>query len=171
MSDIRLHESWLAPLRPEFDEPYMKALKTFLAQERAAGQRIFPRPTEWFRALDLTPLDQVRVVILGQDPYHGEGQAHGLAFSVQPGVRPPPSLVNIYKDCRLYTWGRCGVAGAEEAVRVRVDAGAREDASWAERVGLDAGGGRAYEQRRGGLDRWWTGALAGFALLVPIAGG
>ena len=100
MSDIRLHESWLAPLRPEFDEPYMKALKTFLAQERAAGQRIFPRPTEWFRALDLTPLDQVRVVILGQDPYHGAGQAHGLCFSVQPGVSPPPSLQNIFKELK-----------------------------------------------------------------------
>ncbi|MEJ8630796.1 uracil-DNA glycosylase [Sphingomonas sp. I4] len=68
MSDIRLHESWLEPLRSEFDEPYMQALKTFLADERASGQRVFPRPTEWFRALDLTPLDQVRVVILGQDP-------------------------------------------------------------------------------------------------------
>ena len=132
MSDIRLHESWLAPLRPEFDEPYMKALKTFLAQERAAGQRIFPRPTEWFRALDLTPLDQVRVVILGQDPYHGEGQAHGLAFSVQPGVRPPPSLVNIYKEMAddlgiappghglLDHWARQGVLLLNSVLTVRM---------------------------------------------------
>ena len=62
------------------------------------GKIIFPNGANWFRALDLTPLDEVRVVILGQDPYHGEGQAHGLCFSVPPGVRPPPSLVNIFKE-------------------------------------------------------------------------
>ncbi len=76
----------------------MAALKVFLSGERAKGKRIFPMASEWFRALDLTPLDKVRVVILGQDPYHGAGQAHGLCFSVKPGVPPPPSLVNIYKE-------------------------------------------------------------------------
>ena len=76
----------------------MAALKQFLTSEKAAGKRIFPKGALWFRALDLTPLGDVRVVILGQDPYHGEGQAHGLCFSVPPGVRPPPSLVNIYKE-------------------------------------------------------------------------
>ena len=96
--DVKLHPAWREPLREEFGSDYMRALKDFLAAEKAAGQRIFPRAGEWFRALDLTPLDQVRVVILGQDPYHGEGQAHGLCFSVRPGVRPPPSLVNIYKE-------------------------------------------------------------------------
>lgn len=95
---IRLHESWREPLQAEFDQPYMTSLRAFLLAERAAGKRIYPRGSEWFRALDLTPLDAVRVVILGQDPYHGEGQAHGLCFSVQPGVRPPPSLINIYKE-------------------------------------------------------------------------
>ncbi|MEO7169973.1 MAG: uracil-DNA glycosylase [Pseudomonadota bacterium] len=99
MSDgVKLHPSWLEPLRPEFDSPYMAALKTYLVAEKAAGRRIFPKGNEWFRALDLTALEDVRVVILGQDPYHGEGQAHGLCFSVQPGVRPPPSLVNMYKE-------------------------------------------------------------------------
>jgi uracil-DNA glycosylase len=99
MSDsVKLHPSWLEPLRPEFDSPYMAALKAWLVAEKAAGKRIFPKGNEWFRALDLTALEDVRVVILGQDPYHGEGQAHGLCFSVQPGVRPPPSLVNIYKE-------------------------------------------------------------------------
>jgi uracil-DNA glycosylase len=96
--DIRLHESWLDPLRGEFDQSYMADLKRFLSEQRALGRTIFPRPANWFRALDLTPLDKVRVVILGQDPYHGEGQAHGLCFSVMPGVRPPPSLVNIFKE-------------------------------------------------------------------------
>jgi uracil-DNA glycosylase len=99
MSDnIALHESWKAPLRPEFDADYMAQLRSFLVTEKAAGKRIFPKGAEWFRAMDLTPLDKVRVVILGQDPYHGPGQAHGLCFSVKPGVPPPPSLVNIYKE-------------------------------------------------------------------------
>ena len=99
MSDsIGLHESWKAPLRPEFDADYMAQLRSFLVAEKAAGKRIFPKGAEWFRAMDLTPLDKVRVVILGQDPYHGPGQAHGLCFSVKPGVPPPPSLVNIYKE-------------------------------------------------------------------------
>lgn len=97
---VKLDPSWLQPLQPEFASPYMAALKAFLLQERAAGKRIFPKGGEWFRALDLTPLDKVRVVILGQDPYHGPGQAHGLCFSVLPGVRTPPSLVNIYKELR-----------------------------------------------------------------------
>jgi uracil-DNA glycosylase len=99
MSDaIALEPSWKIPLLPEFKSAYMAALRAFLVAEKKAGKRVFPKGSEWFRALDLTPLDKVRVVILGQDPYHGEGQAHGLCFSVQPGVRPPPSLVNIYKE-------------------------------------------------------------------------
>lgn len=98
MSTVKLHPSWLAPLKEEFAQPYMAALRDYLRAEKAAGKRIFPASSAWLRALDLTPLEQVRVVILGQDPYHGEGQAHGLCFSVQPGVRVPPSLVNIYKE-------------------------------------------------------------------------
>ncbi len=97
---VMLHESWKAPLQSEFDAPYMVALKEFLVAERDKGKRIFPKGSEWFHALDATPLEQVRVVILGQDPYHGEGQAHGLCFSVKPGVRPPPSLINIYKEMK-----------------------------------------------------------------------
>jgi uracil-DNA glycosylase len=98
MSEIALHESWKTPLLPEFKSDYMASLKSFLVAEKAAGKTIYPKGAEWFRALDLTPLDKVRVVILGQDPYHGPGQAHGLCFSVNPGVRPPPSLLNIYKE-------------------------------------------------------------------------
>ena len=96
--EIRLEESWRRALAGEFAEPYMHDLRAFLLSEREKGRRIYPRASNWFRALDLTPLDKVRVVILGQDPYHGPGQAHGLCFSVQPGVKIPPSLVNIYKE-------------------------------------------------------------------------
>jgi uracil-DNA glycosylase len=98
MTDVKIGESWKAPLAAEFSSPYMAELKAFLLEQKQEGRRIFPKGAEYFRALDLTPLDEVRVVILGQDPYHGEGQAHGLCFSVQPGVRIPPSLVNIYKE-------------------------------------------------------------------------
>ena len=120
-SDVRLEESWKEALGSEFSSPYMQELKTFLMAEKAAGKRIFPRGPDYFRALDLTPIDRVRVVILGQDPYHGAGQAHGLCFSVQPGVRIPPSLVNIYKELQsdlgipparhgfLESWARQGV--------------------------------------------------------------
>ena len=96
--DIKLEPGWRERLRGEFEQPYMGELKRFLVAERERGRRIFPRGSEWFRALDLTPLERVRVVILGQDPYHGEGQAHGLCFSVEPGVPPPPSLINIFKE-------------------------------------------------------------------------
>ncbi|GLV24427.1 uracil-DNA glycosylase [Sphingobium sp. Cam5-1] len=118
---IKLDESWRAPLREEFDRPYMQGLKTFLEEEKRQGKRIFPKGSEYFRALDLTPLGHVKAVILGQDPYHGEGQAHGLCFSVQPGVRTPPSLKNIYKELKsdlgidaprhgfLEHWARQGV--------------------------------------------------------------
>lgn len=95
---VRLQESWKQALSKEFDSAYMGTLKSFLQAEKQAGKQIFPKGSEYFRALDLTPLDKVSVVILGQDPYHGEGQAHGLSFSVRPGVRIPPSLVNIYKE-------------------------------------------------------------------------
>jgi uracil-DNA glycosylase len=91
-------ESWRAALSGMTGGADGLALERFLRDEEAAGKRIFPERGAWLRALELTPLDAVRVVILGQDPYHGEGQAHGLSFSVPPGVRPPPSLVNIYKE-------------------------------------------------------------------------
>lgn len=120
-AEVRLGDSWKAVLGEEFSRSYMHDLKAFLQREKADGKHIFPKGAEYFRALDLTPLDDVRVVILGQDPYHGAGQAHGLCFSVQPGVRIPPSLVNIYKEMQsdlgipparhgfLEHWARQGV--------------------------------------------------------------
>ncbi|MEH6518396.1 MAG: uracil-DNA glycosylase [Halioglobus sp.] len=93
-----LEASWQAHLQEEFEQPYMKALVGFLRRERDAGKRIFPAADDMFGALNHTPLPRVKVVILGQDPYHGEGQAHGLCFSVRPGVPVPPSLRNIYKE-------------------------------------------------------------------------
>jgi uracil-DNA glycosylase len=93
-----LDPSWQRVLGAEFDKPYMQNLAAFLAAERAAGKVIFPPEPLVFNAFNHTPFEQVRVVIIGQDPYHGEGQAHGLSFSVPEGIKPPPSLVNIFKE-------------------------------------------------------------------------
>ena len=98
----QLHPSWQAVIGDEFNKPYMQALRTFLSQEKAAGKTIYPPSPLIFNAFNHTPFDQVRVVIIGQDPYHGENkgqtQAHGLSFSVPPGLDLPPSLQNIFKE-------------------------------------------------------------------------
>ena len=121
IATARLDESWKKALSTELESSYMADLRSFLEAEMANGKKIFPTPPEYFAALNLTPLDQVKVVILGQDPYHGDGQAHGLCFSVQPDVRTPPSLKNIYKELdadlripkpshgNLDNWARQGV--------------------------------------------------------------
>ena len=97
-SSIKLEKNWLDVIGGEFTQPYMTKLKHFLQQEKAAGRIIYPKGTEIFNALNTTAFDNVRVVIIGQDPYHGEGQAHGLCFSVRKGIAIPPSLINIYKE-------------------------------------------------------------------------
>jgi uracil-DNA glycosylase len=96
--DIKLNSSWLSVLADEFEKPYMDHLHDFLLKEKQDGKTLFPPGKQIFQALDRTSFEDVKVVILGQDPYHGPGQAHGLSFSVQPGVPAPPSLVNIYKE-------------------------------------------------------------------------
>tara|TARA_R110001592_G_scaffold146000_4_gene369924 strand:- start:1691 stop:2371 length:681 start_codon:yes stop_codon:yes gene_type:complete len=98
MQRVKLEESWKRILSPEFELDYMRDLREFLRKEKAAGQTIFPAGSEIFNALNSTPFDRVKVVILGQDPYHGPGQAHGLCFSVRSSVALPPSLKNIYKE-------------------------------------------------------------------------
>ncbi|AMO56913.1 uracil-DNA glycosylase [Endozoicomonas montiporae] len=98
MREVRLESTWKAHLQDEFDKEYIQTLRAFLLAEKAAGKTIYPRGDEYFQALNLTPFEQVKVVILGQDPYHGPGQAHGLSFSVRPDIAIPPSLVNMYKE-------------------------------------------------------------------------
>lgn len=98
MSEVQLESGWLKYLQPEFEAETMQSLRRFLIGEAQANKTIYPAQSEVYAALNTTPFDQVRVVILGQDPYHGPGQAHGLSFSVPDGVRPPPSLKNIYKE-------------------------------------------------------------------------
>lgn len=93
-----IHESWKTALKDEFSKPYFELLKTFLVAEKKSGQKVFPPGKLIFNAFDTTPFDEVKVVILGQDPYHGPRQAHGLCFSVTKDVPTPPSLKNIYKE-------------------------------------------------------------------------
>lgn len=90
--------SWQAVLGEQFEQPYMKRLEQFLCEAVKGGSQIYPPANDWFHALEVTALSEVKVVILGQDPYHQPEQAHGLCFSVLPGVKTPPSLVNIYKE-------------------------------------------------------------------------
>ena len=129
--EVRIEESWKRALAAEFGKPYFESLVHFLRQEKAAGKRIYPPGSQIFRAFDLTPLDQVKVVILGQDPYHGLGQAHGLSFSVPEGVPAPPSLKNIFKEIEsdlgvkmsgypnLEKWARQGVLLLNAVLTVR----------------------------------------------------
>ena len=101
--DVQIEESWKAVLKPEFSKSYFQNIVTFLKTEKMAGKTIYPPGSLIFNAFNTTPFDNVKVVILGQDPYHGPGQAHGLCFSVNNGVPPPPSLVNIFKELQSDT--------------------------------------------------------------------
>lgn len=140
---IDLHPSWLAHLADEFDQPYMQQLKQFLLLQKQAGKVIYPESKNIFNAFNSTPLDQVKVVILGQDPYHGPNQAHGLCFSVQPGIRPPPSLQNMFKELNrdfgfdiprhgcLQSWASQGVLLLNATLTVeQAQAGSHQGQGW-----------------------------------------
>ena len=98
LNKVQLTPSWLEPLSDEFSLPYMRSLKAFLQDQKQKGRTIYPKGDEIFQALNSTPLKEIKAVILGQDPYHGPDQAHGLSFSVKTGTKLPPSLVNIFKE-------------------------------------------------------------------------
>lgn len=129
--NVKIEQSWKDALAGEFEKPYFASLVRFLHEEKAAGQRIFPPGSQIFRAFDLTPVSELKVVILGQDPYHGSGQAHGLSFSVPDGVPAPPSLKNIFKEIEadlgvkmsgypnLEKWARQGVLLLNAVLTVR----------------------------------------------------
>ena len=139
----KLDPTWLDIVGQEFQQPYMQRLKQFLAAERAAGKTIYPKGGHIFNALNTTPFDQVKVVILGQDPYHGPQQAHGLSFSVRSGIRFPPSLLNIFKELRdshgmtmpksgdLTPWAQQGVLLLNSVLTVEAhNAGSHADKGW-----------------------------------------
>lgn len=141
--DIILESSWKNHLAAEFKKPYMKNLRAFLRQEKAARKYIYPKGSEIFKAFEWTPFDEVKVVILGQDPYHGPMQAHGLCFSVPVGVKTPPSLMNIYKELQsdlgikppsegcLESWAKQGVLLLNSVLTVeRGAAGSHQGKGW-----------------------------------------
>ena len=129
--EVRIEQSWKNALAGEFGKPYFESLVRFLRSEKAAGQTIYPPGSQIFRAFDLTPVENLKVVILGQDPYHGPGQAHGLSFSVSAGLPAPPSLKNIFKEIEsdlgvkmsgypdLEKWARQGVLLLNAVLTVR----------------------------------------------------
>ena len=129
--DVRIEQSWKNALAAEFGKPYFEALVRFLREEKAAGKSIYPPGSQLFRAFDLTPVQDVKVVVLGQDPYHGQGQAHGLSFSVPANIPAPPSLKNIFKEIEsdlgirmsgypdLEKWARQGVLLLNAVLTVR----------------------------------------------------
>jgi uracil-DNA glycosylase len=140
----KLHPSWLPALQNEFQKPYILGLNQFLAQENKQGKSVYPKPSGVFNAFNLTPFNEVKVVILGQDPYHGAKQAHGLSFSVQKGVAVPPSLRNIYKELQtdipgfnmpshgnLSSWAKQGVLLLNATLTVREnEPGSHQKMGW-----------------------------------------
>ncbi len=129
--DVKIEQSWKDALAGEFEKPYFASLVRFLHEEKAAGKKVFPPGSQIFRAFELTPVPQLKVVILGQDPYHGLGQAHGLSFSVPRNMPAPPSLKNIFKEIEndlgvrmsgypdLEKWARQGVLLLNAILTVR----------------------------------------------------
>ncbi len=142
-TEIKLEPSWLALLKDEFEQPYMQALKKFLLTQKQQDKVIYPASDLIFNALNTTPFDSVKVVILGQDPYHGPNQAHGLCFSVLPDVRLPPSLLNIFKELQqdlgfaipahgyLQSWAEQGVLLLNATLTVEQNqAGSHQKRGW-----------------------------------------
>jgi uracil-DNA glycosylase len=142
---VKIEAGWKEALMSEWSKPYFQQLRAFLVQEMQAGQVVYPPASLIFNAFNLTPFDQVKVVIIGQDPYHGPGQAHGLCFSVPAGIRVPPSLHNIYKELQedvgitmpdhgnLEKWARQGVLLLNAMLTVRAhQAGSHQRKGWEE---------------------------------------
>lgn len=144
MSDnVNIEPSWKEALAYEFKQPYFAAIRQFILTERQKGKRVYPPGAQIFNAFNLTPFDQVKVVILGQDPYHGPGQAHGLSFSVPQGIAQPPSLVNIFKELKsdlnidapphgnLESWAKQGVLLLNAVLTVNEsEAASHKNAGW-----------------------------------------
>lgn len=143
MNTIDLEQTWLEQIQDEFSQPYMLQLREFLVTRKQHKAVVYPPGKQIFKALNSTPFDKVRVIILGQDPYHGPGQAHGLSFSVLPGVKVPPSLANIYREINndlglpiphhgyLQSWAEQGVLLLNSVLTVeRGQAGSHQNKGW-----------------------------------------
>ncbi len=167
-TNIKIDESWKAVLNDEFQQPYFAEIKKYLVQEKQNGQTIYPPGSLIFNAFDSTPFDKVKVVIIGQDPYHGPRQAHGLCFSVMDGISPPPSLENIYKELHtdigmtipksgnLQKWADQGVFLLNACLTVRAhNANSHKNIGWHKFT--DAVIQKLSEQREGIVFLLWGG--------------
>jgi uracil-DNA glycosylase len=175
-----LHPSWLPVLQDEFQKPYILSLNQFLEQEEAQGTIVYPKLSDVFNAFNFTPFNVVKVVILGQDPYHGANQAHGLCFSVQKGVAVPPSLKNIYKELQadipgfiipahgdLSSWAKQGVLLLNTTLTVRAgEPGSHQKMGWEQFTDQAI---RALSEQREGLVfmLWGRHAQAKASLIDP----
>lgn len=163
---VQLEAGWKQALYDEFAKPYFRRLKQFLLTEKQQGYRVFPPGSQIFNAFNTTPFEEVKVVILGQDPYHGPGQAHGLSFSVPRGIAPPPSLRNMYKELaddvgvtapnhgNLEAWARQGVLLLNAMLTVRArSAGSHQKQGWEQFT--SAAIQRLNDQRKGIVFMLW----------------
>lgn len=177
MSNVKIEESWKAVLKDEFQQPYFQSLATFLRNAKANGKTIYPPGSLIFNAFNTTPFDQVKVVILGQDPYHNPGEAMGLSFSVPKGVRIPPSLRNIYKEINddlglpipqhgdLTHWANQGVFLLNAMLTVeKKQAGSHKKIGWQDFT--DAVIRKLSEQREGLVFMLWGGFAKKKAVLI-----
>lgn len=164
--EVQIEKSWKNILQDEFDKPYFEKITEFVKSEILAGKTVYPPGKLIFHAFEKTPFDKLKVVILGQDPYHGAGQAHGLCFSVQRGIKPPPSLINIYKEIQndlgimppnhgcLEQWAEQGVFMLNSILTVRAnEATSHSKIGWA--TFTDAVIGKISEHKRGVVFLLW----------------
>jgi uracil-DNA glycosylase len=164
--DVKIEESWKEVLKDEFTKDYFFQIVTFIKTEKAAGKIIYPPGSLMFNAFDKTPFDKVKVVLLGQDPYHNSGQAHGLSFSVPPGITKPPSLINIFKelqsdlgippsaDGNLEKWATQGVLLLNASLTVRQnEPGSHSKIGWIEFT--DAVIKKISEEKKGVIFLLW----------------
>ena len=174
--NVDIHPSWKAVLEPEFEKDYFKSLATFVREEYTR-HTCYPKGKDIFKAFDFCPFDAVKVVILGQDPYHGPGQAHGLCFSVPEGIAMPPSLINIFKELEtdlnkpfpnsgnLEHWAKQGVLLLNATLTVRAhQAGSHQNKGW--ETFTDAVIRRISEEQQGVLFLLWGGFAKKKASLI-----
>ena len=166
--NVQIEESWKEVLKEEFSQPYFQSIKQYLVKEKQSGQKIFPPGSLIFNAFNSTPFEKVKVVVIGQDPYHGPRQAHGLCFSVMDGVPPPPSLENIFKELHtdigmetpksgnLQKWADQGVFLLNASLTVRAhQANSHKDIGW--HTFTDAVIQKLSDQRNGLVFLLWGG--------------
>lgn len=176
-TNVKIHESWKSVLQEEFNQPYFANIKQVLVKEKSEGQIIYPPGPLIFNAFDSTPFDQVKVVIIGQDPYHGPNQAHGLCFSVLDPVPPPPSLRNVYKELHadigmpipksgnLQKWADQGVFLLNACLTVRkANANSHKTIGWHKFT--DAAIRKLSEEREGLVFLLWGGFAKNKAKLI-----